>query len=145
MELKERRSSCDRDECCAGAFSSGKGSSDEWLASEGGGADPGIGAVASGIGELLLGSGILIKNCVGVAALIILALLGLLPFLKILCITVFYKLAAVVAEPVTDMRIAGCLKGMAEGGVLYLKLILYCLSLFFVTIALTTAASGLLA
>ena len=106
---------------------------------------PGIGAVASGIGELLLGSGILIKNCVGVAALIILALLGLLPFLKILCITVFYKLAAVVAEPVTDMRIAGCLKGMAEGGVLYLKLILYCLSLFFVTIALTTAASGLLA
>ena len=24
MELKERRSSCDRDECCAGAFSSAK-------------------------------------------------------------------------------------------------------------------------
>jgi stage III sporulation protein AE len=54
----------------------------------------------------------------------------------------FYKLAAAVAEPLTDRRITGCLKGMAEGGVLYLKLLGYSLVLFFLTIALTTAASS---
>lgn len=103
---------------------------------------PGIGNVVDGVGELLLGSGILIKNCVGVAALIILVGIGILPVFQILCISFFYKLSAVVVEPVADKRITGCLRGMAEGGVLYLKLIIYCLVLFFVTIALTTAASG---
>ncbi len=106
---------------------------------------PGVGTVMSGIGELLLGSGILIKNCVGVTALVFLVALGMLPVIKILCLSLFYKLAAVAVEPVADKRIAGCLKGMAEGGVLYLKVVLYCMALFLVTIALTTAASGLMA
>ncbi len=106
---------------------------------------PGVGSVISGIGELLLGSGILIKNCVGVTALVFLVAMALLPMIKILCLSLFYKLTSVAVEPVADKRIAGCLKGMAEGGVLYLKLVLYCLALFFVTIALTTASSGLTA
>lgn len=104
---------------------------------------PGVGNVMNGIGELLLGSGILIKNCVGVAALVLLVALCIIPALKILCISFFYKLAAVAVEPVADKRIAGCLKGMAEGGGLYLKLVIYGIALFFLTIALTTAASGL--
>lgn len=103
---------------------------------------PGVGNVMNGIGELLLGSGILIKNCVGVAALVLLVALGMLPIIKLLCLSLLYKLAAVVVEPVADKRISGCLKGMAEGGVLYLKLVIYCLALLFVTIALTTASSG---
>lgn len=106
---------------------------------------PGVGNVVSGIGELLLGSGILIKNCVGVAALVVLFVIGLIPVLKILCISAAYKLAAAAVEPVSDKRMAGCLKGMAEGGLLYLKLIVYCLALFMVTIALATAASGVTA
>lgn len=105
---------------------------------------PGVGTAMSGIGELLLGSGILIKNCVGVAALVLLVMIGLIPVLKIWCISFFYKLAAVAVEPVADKRIAGCLKGMAEGGLMYLKLVIYCLALFMATIALTTAASGIM-
>ena len=103
---------------------------------------PGVGNVVNGVSELLLGSGIMIKNCVGAAALVILVLIGLVPMIKIGCMAFFYKLAAVVSEPVTDKRIAGCLRGMAEGGVLYLKLMGYCLVMFFLTIALTTAVSG---
>ena len=60
------------------------------------------------------------------------------------CLALFYKLAAAVTEPVADQRIVGCLKGMSEGGMLYLKLMGYCLALFFLTIALTTAVSGFL-
>ena len=104
---------------------------------------PGVGSVMSGVGELLLGSGILIKNCVGVAALLFLVALGMIPVIKIFCLSFFYKIAAAVVEPVADKRIVGCLKGMAEGGLLYLKLVIYGMALFMVTIALATAASGL--
>ncbi|MBP3487834.1 MAG: stage III sporulation protein AE [Roseburia sp.] len=103
---------------------------------------PGVGNLLNGVGELILGAGILIKNCVGVAALLFLLVIGLAPVLKILGMSVIYKLAAAVSEPVADKRIAGCMRGMAQGGMLYLKLVIYCLALFFVTIALTTAASG---
>lgn len=105
---------------------------------------PGVGNAVNGISEILLGSGILIKNSVGAAALLILVLIGLVPLLKILCMAFFYKLTAVLTEPVTDKRIAGCLRGMAEGGILYLKLVLYALALFFLTIAMTAAASSMM-
>lgn len=103
---------------------------------------PGIGEVLSGMGEVMLGAGILIKNCVGVAALVILIAMAMMPILKILMLSLMYKLAAVVVEPAADKRVTGCLKGMAEGGMLYLKLILYCVALLFLTVALTTMASG---
>lgn len=44
---------------------------------------------------------------------------------------IFYKVAAAVVEPVADKRIAGCLKGMAQGRMLYLKLMGYCVMLIF--------------
>lgn len=100
---------------------------------------PGVGNTINGVTELILGSGIMIKNCVGTAALVILVTIAIIPMLKIGCMALFYKIAAAVSEPVTDKRIAGCLKGMAEGGMLYLKLMGYGVALFFLTIALTTA------
>ena len=60
---------------------------------------PGVGNVLGGIGELMFGAGILIKNCVGVTALIVLLAVGCIPVLKLACMSVLYKLAAAVAEP----------------------------------------------
>ncbi len=104
---------------------------------------PGIGNTIGNVGEMLLGAGALIKNCVGVAALLVLVIIGIIPILKILLLSLMYKVAAVVVEPVADKRFAGCLRGMAEGGVLYLQLLVYATALFFVTIALTTGVSGM--
>ncbi len=103
---------------------------------------PGVGTVIGSVNDLFVGAGMVIKNCVGVAALLLLLVIGFLPMAKIACMTFFYKLAAAVAEPVTDKRITGCLKGMAQGGVLYLKLTGYSLLFLFTTIALTVAASA---
>lgn len=103
---------------------------------------PGVGNAISGVGELMLGAGILIKSCVGATALIFLLLISMIPVVKILGMAVLYKLAAVVVEPVSDKRITGCIRGMAEGGLLYLKLVMYGIALLFLTIALTTTVSG---
>ncbi len=104
---------------------------------------PGIGNTIGNVGEMLLGAGALIKSCVGVAALLVLVLIAIIPIFKILLLSLMYKVAAVVVEPVADKRFAGCLRGMAEGGVLYLQLLVYATALFFVTIALTTGVSGM--
>lgn len=103
---------------------------------------PGLGNAVGSVTELLLGAGIVMKSCVGTAGLVVLVLISLVPMLKALCLAFFYKLAAAVTEPVSDKRISGCLKGLANGGMLYVKLLGYSVLLFFVTIALTAAASG---
>lgn len=103
---------------------------------------PGIGGAVSGIGEMILGAGIVVKSCIGAAGLVVLVLIGAAPLLKVGCLTFFYKLAAAVTEPVTDKRICGCLKGMSQGASLYMKLVGYGLVLFFLTIGLTTASTG---
>lgn len=103
---------------------------------------PAVGNAVNGIGEIVLGAGIVVKNCVGVAGLLVILVIGVLPCVKVMIITFFYKLAAALVEPVSDKRIAGCLSGMTEGAVLYLKLLGQGLLLFFLTIALTTAATS---
>lgn len=103
---------------------------------------PGVGGAISSVSELLLGGGIVIKNCIGTAGLVVLFLMGLIPMLKVFCMAFFYKIAAAVTEPVTDKRISGALKGMSEGAILYMKLLGYSLVLFFLTISLTIAATS---
>ena len=51
---------------------------------------PGVGNVIGSVNDLFVGAGMVIKNCVGVAALLLLLLIGFLPMAKIACLTFFY-------------------------------------------------------
>lgn len=103
---------------------------------------PGVGNSVSALGEILVGTGIVIKNSVGVAAMLIIVILGLVPLVKIGVITFLYKLAAASVEPITDKRIAGSINGVFRGSMLAAKLMLTSLFLFLITIAMITASSS---
>ena len=104
---------------------------------------PGIGNVVSNMGQIFLSSALVIKNCIGAAALVILFLLCVIPFCKMFFLAALYKFLAAVIEPVSDKRLSGGMNGIANGGMLYLKILNTCLMLFFLTIALSSAATGL--
>ncbi len=103
---------------------------------------PGIGNIAGGMGQIFLSSGLVIKNCIGAAGLVVLVLLCALPFLKMALLAGLYKFLAAVIEPIADKRLSGGMNGVANGGALYLKILSSCLMMFFLTIALTSAATG---
>ena len=104
---------------------------------------PGIGNVANGMGQIFISSGLVIKNSVGSAGLIILVLLCVFPFFKMALLAALYKFLSAIIEPIADKRLSGGMNGIANGGILYLKILCTCLMLFFLTIALTAAATGL--
>lgn len=104
---------------------------------------PGIGNVMSGTGQIFISSGLVIKNCVGAAALIVLVILCAVPFIKMACVAILYRILAAVLEPIGEKRISGGINGIANGGMLYLKIMITCLMLFFLTIALSSAATNL--
>lgn len=105
---------------------------------------PGLGAGADAAADLLLGSGVLIKNGIGVAALIALILLSAIPLLKLFLIAAMYHAAAVFIQPISDRRMLRCVEGVAKGAELLLKIGLTVFLLFFVTIAIICLSTNTL-
>lgn len=103
---------------------------------------PGIGAGASAVTKMLLGSGVLIKNTMGAAAVLVLVILSLVPLLKLVVLLVLYRAVAAVLEPVADKRLVGCISGVADGQKLLLVLVTSGLMLFVITIALICAGTN---
>ncbi|MDD3253115.1 MAG: stage III sporulation protein AE [Lachnospiraceae bacterium] len=97
---------------------------------------PGIGQGAGAVTKLILGSGVLIKNTMGAAAVFFLLLISLLPILKLAVILMLYRGIAAVLEPIADKRLVGCILGVAEGQKMLLGLAASGLLLFVLTIAL---------
>lgn len=103
---------------------------------------PGVGNTFGAMGEILVGCGIMIKNSVGAAALIVLLVLCFAPVLKVLCFHVMYRLAAAMLWPFCDKRIAQCIHDVGKGCGIYLKLLMDAVLLFLITISMITASTS---
>lgn len=102
---------------------------------------PGVGASAGAVAEVMVGSGIIIKNGVGLAGILVVLLLCAGPLLKVGVMTLMYKLSAAVVQPIADKRMAGCINGMGEGARLLGKVLVTANVMLLLTIALVTAAT----
>lgn len=103
---------------------------------------PGIGGGLGAVSQIVMGSGILIKNTAGAAAVVILLILAAIPILKLAILMVLYYMAAAVMQPVCDKRLVSCMMGAATGHGLLLKLVGYSLALFVLTIAVLCVSTN---
>ncbi len=104
---------------------------------------PWIGQLADSMSEMFAGSAMLIKNSVGAAALVLLAMASFLPLVKIAVFMLLYRGCAALIEPVADKRICAAVAGLGHSAALYLKLMFYAVLLFFLTIAIICTATAL--
>lgn len=77
---------------------------------------PGIGNAVNAVTELVAGSAVLIRNCFGVTAMLVLLAAGMVPAVQLLVSGLSFRLLAAAAQPVSDKRIAGCLAAAGSGG-----------------------------
>ena len=103
---------------------------------------PGVGSGANALTQVVLGSGVPIKNTMGAAAVAVLLILTLVPMAKLAVLMVLYQAAAAVMQPVCDRRVVSCVNGIAKGHKLLLKIVAASLILFILAIALTCAATN---
>ena len=103
---------------------------------------PGIGNAIDSVTEMVIGSAVLIRNCLGAVALVILFLCGVIPLIQFAVTGFTYRLLAAFTQPVSDRRMAGCLTTMGEGCSLLLKLLLTTEVLFMVTVAILAGSAG---
>lgn len=103
---------------------------------------PGIGNLAEGVTEMIVGSAILIKNSIGVLMLLLLLFLCLMPLCKLLLIAVVLKGSAALSGIVSDKRITSCTDRVADAGIMLLKAVFTAVALFIITIAIVAYSTG---
>ncbi len=103
---------------------------------------PGIGQGASAVAQMLLGSGVLVRNCLGMAGVVILFTIAAVPVVKLLVLTLLFQWTAAILEPVCDKRILACISAAARGNRLLLKIAGAAVLLFVVVIAVVCAGTN---
>ena len=103
---------------------------------------PGAGSVVQSVTGTVLGSSLIIKNALGVAGIVFLFLLLLLPLTKLLCYIFFYFLLSVMLEPIADERFVECISVTVKCGLLLVKVLCMSTVLFIVILALTTLTTN---
>jgi stage III sporulation protein AE len=103
---------------------------------------PGIGQGASAVTKLLVGSGVLIKNTIGAAAMVILMALIAMPVLKLAVLLVMYQCVAAVMEPVCDKRLVNCVMAAAKGQKMMVQVVACAALILVITVAVVCAGTN---
>lgn len=102
---------------------------------------PAIGDALGGVTEVLLGTAVLIKNGIGMTGAIVCIIICAVPAVKMLVMTLMYKMLAAFVQPVSDKRIVGCIASVGDASQILLRLIFTTGVLFLLTIAIITATT----
>lgn len=104
---------------------------------------PGIGNAINSVTETVLGASVVVKNAIGVAGLVVILTICLIPLIKLACFSLTYKLGSALVQPVSDKRIIGCLGTAADSAKLLLSCVFIALLLFMLSIALIAASTNI--
>ncbi len=104
------------------------------------GAVPVLGNTLSAVTESVLGTAVLLKNAVGAAGLLVIAMICLLPVIRLAACTLLYKAVGVAVQPISDKRITDCISGVGEGVIMLLKAVGVTGVMFLITLAMVTAS-----
>ena len=104
---------------------------------------PGLGSGAQVVINTAVGSGILIKNCIGGAGMLVIAVLTLIPCCKLALLAVGYQLTSAVMQPACDPSMAQMAAGTATAVGMLAKMVALGGFLFFLSLAAISTATGI--
>ena len=102
---------------------------------------PGIGNLAGSATELLLSSGTVLKNSVGIAGVVILVALSAPGIIKLLALILGIRLLEACIEPILGNKSMGILEGCYKSIQMLLKIQLHVLAVFSISLVILTAFS----
>lgn len=100
---------------------------------------PGMGNILGSAGNIFISCGVLVKNSVGIAAVIIMFLICLTPLIKVLIFVLLFRFLAAMLQPVADKHLVNGIFSTAQAGKLYFLLLRDSALMFVLTAAVLTA------
>ena len=103
---------------------------------------PGVGDVISGAGSVVISTATVVKNAIGVAGLIFLVIIVVVPIIKLIILSCMYRFAAGIIQPISEKRIVSSVGIIADGIVMLTRLMTTSMLLFFITISIICVATN---
>lgn len=103
---------------------------------------PGMGNVAEGVVELVVGSAVIIKNSIGIVLLILLLVLCAAPLLQIFFAAILMKGAAAIMGIVSNKRLTTCVDQTGDSCMLLFRTTGTAMFLFMITLAVVAMATN---
>lgn len=100
---------------------------------------PGLGTTLDAAAETVTGSALIIKNAVGVAGIIALLAICLVPVLKLAACILMFRLLCALIQPVSEKRLVDSISSVSGGAVLLLRALFCGLAIFLISLAMVTA------
>ncbi|MFZ5633639.1 MAG: stage III sporulation protein AE [Bacillota bacterium] len=104
---------------------------------------PVVGGMFSDALEAIVSSSLLIKNALGIAGVIVVLYVMLMPLLKIFCLAFIYKLAGALIQPVEDGQMVSCLNDLGNSLILVFAVVATAGLLFFFAMTILVAVGNL--
>lgn len=104
---------------------------------------PGVGNTMRVATESILQASLLIKNAIGVAGLIVIIVICLVPIIKLAIYQLIYSFGAAIVQPISDKRILNCINATAKSAKLLMSVVMVAAVLFLFTIVIVTSTSTL--
>ena len=96
---------------------------------------PGVGAAMNTALGAVIGSGVLIRNVLGMGSLIVILLICVVPVVRVCMVFLSYKVVQAVIQPVTDKRLLDGMESMTQGVGMLLQVLIGCVLMFILSLA----------
>lgn len=104
---------------------------------------PGVGSSIETVTQTVWGAAKIIKNGIGMAAVIAVLIVCAVPVLKLVLMAVLFKVTAAVIEPVADKRVVKAVNALGTAVGMLLMTVLAAVSLFLLMLAMIVMMTGL--
>lgn len=100
------------------------------------------GQAVNTVSGVMIGSGILIKNAIGVGGMLVLVMAVSMPILKMSVFVLGYKFTEALLQPIADKRMLRGIASVSEGGRILISTVLTVIALFLLTIAIIAVSTN---
>ena len=101
---------------------------------------PGIGSVLDSAVETVAGSALVLKNAVGVAGILALGVICMVPFIKLGVSVFLFRLLCALIQPVSEKRMVEGIESISRSTIILFKVLFTGVSIFVISLAMITAS-----
>ena len=105
---------------------------------------PRVGAAMNTALGAVIGSGVLIRNVLGMGSLIVILLICVVPVVRVCMVFLSYKVVQAVIQPVTDKRLLDGMESMTQGVGMLLQVLIGCVLMFILSLAVVCNAASVI-
>lgn len=103
---------------------------------------PGIGNAFGGVADTIISAAVLLKNSIGVAGLVVIITICAVPCIKLMVITMIFKISGAALQPVSDKRIIECISASGKSAGMLLHAVFVGAILFILSITIVAVATS---